>query len=509
MAKTKISEYDAIAANNTDVNSINIAEGCAPSGINNAIRQVMADLKDFQQGTKGDAFLGPVSSSSLTLSSLTANRVLYTNGSKVVATSDNMQFDGTTTTINALTVSGAFAANGGATLGDGSGDALTINSSAVSIPNGLNFDSNTLVIDATNNRVSVGTNNPVSARQFTVSNTSGNAYININGGTGTTASPAFTSLEFRGYLSNRTAVIQSYDQSSDTALSGGLLFYTNANMAADSPTERMRIDSSGNVGIGTSSPSVRLDISGSGRFIQAAGYGSSSDATVEIGGTDNGFVNNGATSSWRQKVAGDANGQSLRFEGFVRGTGWTQRMRIDSSGNLFVNATGFDGDRPNATGIAVLPVGDIKIRVATDTQPALQFYSPSGGGSAVGSVNAGASSTSYNTSSDYRLKENIAPMTDALAVVGQLKPCTYTWKADGSNGQGFIAHELQAVVPDCVTGEKDAVETYTDEDGVEQTRPKYQGIDTSFLVATLTAAIQEMKAIIDAQAERITALENK
>ena len=98
----------------------------------------------------------------------------------------------------------------------------------------------------------------------------------------------------------------------------------------------------------------------------------------------------------------------------------------------------------------------------------------------------------YNTSSDYRLKEDVAPMTGALATVAQLKPVTYKWKADGSDGQGFIAHELQAVVPECVTGEKDAV----DADG----NPVYQGIDTSFLVATLVARIQELKAIVDAQA---------
>jgi hypothetical protein len=80
-------------------------------------------------------------------------------------------------------------------------------------------------------------------------------------------------------------------------------------------------------------------------------------------------------------------------------------------------------------------------------------------------------------------------MTGALAKVAALKPCTYTWKSDGSAGQGFIAHELQEVVPDCVTGTKDAV----DADG----NPQYQGVDTSFLVATLVAAIQELKAEID------------
>ena len=92
-------------------------------------------------------------------------------------------------------------------------------------------------------------------------------------------------------------------------------------------------------------------------------------------------------------------------------------------------------------------------------------------------------------------------MIGALDKVALLKPCTYKWKVDGSDGQGFIAHELGEVVPGCVTGEKDEVNA----DG----SPKYQGIDTSFLVATLTAAIKELKAIIDTQATRITALEAK
>lgn len=110
----------------------------------------------------------------------------------------------------------------------------------------------------------------------------------------------------------------------------------------------------------------------------------------------------------------------------------------------------------------------------------------------------GTNSTTYGTSSDYRLKENIEPMNNALAKVAQLKPVTYTWKADGSAGQGFIAHELQAVVPDCVVGGKDAV----DADG----NPQYQNVDTSYLVATLTAAIQELKAELDATKAEVQAL---
>jgi hypothetical protein len=112
------------------------------------------------------------------------------------------------------------------------------------------------------------------------------------------------------------------------------------------------------------------------------------------------------------------------------------------------------------------------------------------GGADVGTISTNGSSTAYNTSSDYRLKNNISPMTGALAKVALLKPVTYKWNADGSNGEGFIAHELAEIVPDCVSGAKDAV----DADG----KPVYQGIDTSFLVATLTAAIQELKAEFDA-----------
>ena len=92
-------------------------------------------------------------------------------------------------------------------------------------------------------------------------------------------------------------------------------------------------------------------------------------------------------------------------------------------------------------------------------------------------------------------------MVGALATVAQLKPVTYNWKIDGSDGQGFIAHELQAVVPDCVSGEKDAVDA--------EGKPQYQGIDTSFLVATLTAAIQEQQTLIEALTARLTALEAK
>lgn len=118
-----------------------------------------------------------------------------------------------------------------------------------------------------------------------------------------------------------------------------------------------------------------------------------------------------------------------------------------------------------------------------------------------GYIYANGSATTYATASDYRLKENVKPMQGALNKVMQLKPVTYNWKVDGTSSQGFIAHELQSVVPECVVGKKDDVS----EDG----SIKPQGVDTSFLVATLTKAIQEQQEIINNLKLRLETLENK
>jgi hypothetical protein len=143
-------------------------------------------------------------------------------------------------------------------------------------------------------------------------------------------------------------------------------------------------------------------------------------------------------------------------------------------------------------GVVLTPTGGFTLtKTGTSASDQVIFYRGTAGSEVyVGTITTTGTATSYVTSSDYRLKNSVAPMTDALAKVAQLKPVTYKWNADGSDGEGFIAHELAEVVPQCVTGEKDAV----DADG----NPKYQGIDTSFLVATLTAAIQELKAEFDA-----------
>jgi hypothetical protein len=285
--------------------------------------------------------------------------------------------------------------------------------------------------------------------------------------------------------------------------------------------EAMRIDSSGNVGIGTTSPGFRLDVStGDGtvaKFLSTSATGLvRADATGAStrGGAFDAFQNGvlrgrvGVSGTWAGDTSSDFAVASEANVRFYSGGSGTESARITSGGNLLVGTTALPStlnggaafEAGAASGRTILQLG-----TTSTAQLALaRFYNPNG---SVGSIETNGSATAYVTSSDYRLKENIAPMTGALATVAQLKPCTYTWKFDGSAGQGFIAHELQEIVPDCVSGEKDAVETYTDEEGNEQTRIKPQGIDTSFLVATLTAAIQELKAELDAAKERIAALE--
>ena len=109
-----------------------------------------------------------------------------------------------------------------------------------------------------------------------------------------------------------------------------------------------------------------------------------------------------------------------------------------------------------------------------------------------GTIAISGAGVNYNTSSDYRLKSNVAPLSNAITKLKQIAPKTYTWISHPEVGtvHGFIAHELQAIVPQAVNGEKDEI----DADG----NPKYQGVDSSNLVPLLTAALQEAITRIEA-----------
>ena len=269
---------------------------------------------------------------------------------------------------------------------------------------------------------------------------------------------------------------------------GNLAFQTN------NGTTAVTIDTSQNVGVGSASSGNKFEVAGSGMFSGAV--------TTNTTGTHISYQSsNSQIGAWGPDTS--TNGTLVFFSARSNGVNGLERMRIDSSGNVIMGHTaydysvnGFGFGAGNAYSYFTRTSGfALGVNRKTTTGDLMAWwYNQSG----VGTVSTNGSSTSYNTTSDYRLKENITPMTGALATVSQLKPVTYRWKSTGKESQGFIAHELQAVVPDCVNGEKDAV----DEEG----NPVYQGVDTSFLVATLTAAIQELKAELDATKAEVQAL---
>ena len=357
-------------------------------------------------------------------------------------------------------------------------------------------------IDSSGN-VGIGTTSPASKLD-----------INTGGSTGTqdlitlsgldNASTKQTYATLRMGIENSTAGSEQGNLHLQTVESGTvrdriLLNGSGYQAFSNGGTERMRIDSSGNVGIGTSSPTNKLHVS------------SSSFETIKLQGTSTvsgiNFVNSAANNGY---IYYD-NGPNMLFY-----TNGSERARIASDGAFLIGKTTVDDTTEGfiyraSKYLNLVRDGGPPLNVTrlTDSGEVVQIRRIT---TQVGSISVTASNTAFNTSSDYRLKEDIAPMTGALAKVVALKPCTYKWKVDGSDGQGFIAHELDEVVPGCVTGEKDAVQeeqyevtpAVKDEEGntvteaVMGTRtvPKYQGIDTSFLVATLTAAIQEQQALI-------------
>ena len=245
-----------------------------------------------------------------------------------------------------------------------------------------------------------------------------------------------------------------------------------------------------------------------------AGYSATGTASTYIGsyagqtttGINNTFLGHTSgylvTSGTRNTIIGKYNGNQGGLD--IR-TSSNNIVLSDGDGNPFVRVTSFSFnyqtgsattvDASNPDGVSLVKyTGQGIVRVgntATGGRNVIEFYNGNGN---VGNVTTSGSSTAYNTSSDYRLKENVVDLTGATDRLKQLEPKRFNFIVDDTTTvDGFLAHEVQAVVPEAVTGTKDAV----DDDG----NPVYQGIDQSKLVPLLVATIQELEA-------RITALEN-
>jgi len=233
------------------------------------------------------------------------------------------------------------------------------------------------------------------------------------------------------------------------------------------------------VGIGTVSPVAPITIAGSSNSLSGIVF------APTAGGGNNWGLRNGYPSV--------SNG----YFTIVNETSSTVAVSIDTSNNLLAGGSSVrDGAKVSIDS----STNGISIYVIPNTSAVDFAIFRANSGTLCGAISRVGTTAAvvYTATSDYRLKENIAPISGALAKVSTLNPVTFTWKDGGGNADGFIAHEFAEVCPNGVIGEKNGV----DEDG----NPKYQAMDSSAAIPFLTAAIKELKAINDTQAETINAL---
>lgn len=347
MPKTKISEYSATANSNTDVGGINIDEGCAPSGINDAIRTMMAQLKNFQTGTGSDSFNGPVGSltastgafTTLTTSSTvthnggTANGVAYLNGSKVLTTGSALTFDGTNFTVTQSAWQfyvGATFAKVQNTTGTSASLVLADSTDSASIKNigssiaFLNSASEGMRLTSTG--LGIGTSSPFRK-------------LDVAGSQRLSSGSAGTFLEIVGASSNTSYLSQEafselrFNQS-DATSNSKITFYTNNGQ------ERMRLDSSGNLGLGVTPSAWQL----SGNFElglgRAVAFNSYQGSVVA-----NAYYNSG----WIYKTTNaaakyDLDAGAHKWFNAASGTAgnpisFTQALTLSAVGNLLLGGT--------------------------------------------------------------------------------------------------------------------------------------------------------------------------
>ena len=276
---------------------------------------------------------------------------------------------------------------------------------------------------------------------------------------------------------------------------------------------RFVVEAGGNVGIGTASPSAPVHIqtensetndSVTGLMITTLSTGTT---TTNFGGAiqfqaerNNGVNQNTGLIACQADVnSGSDISSGLRFSTGTAGV-LSEKMRLTYDGNLLLGGT-TDIDSSHIAIHHATGKNGISFQAPnTSAHMALQFYNSSGG--RIGYIQYSNTATTFSTSSDYRLKENVVTDWDATTRLKQLKPSRFNFIIDETNTlvDGFLAHEVSSIVPEAVTGVKDAV----DSDG----NPLYQGIDQSKLVPLLTKAIQEQQEQIEQLKTEIEALKS-
>jgi len=517
MAKTKISEFSATPANNTDIDSINIAEGCAPSGINDAIRELMAQLKDFQTGAVGDSFNGPVGTSTaaagafttlaasgaVTLSGGTASGVTYLNGSKVLTSGSALTFDGSKLTVSATSgETGLLTATGVSNYLSIKGD-----TGGTTIWNGIGTDTGVAWVGSVSNH-------SVSFRQ---NNTEGMRLTSTGLGIGT-SSPSSKLVVQQGSGSYQAIQILASNAGEDAgmrfqggggnafriqqpAASRGLFFYDETAAAT-----RLTIDSAGNLGLGVT-PSAWtgnrkvVAVGGTVAAINYAALYGENAYNCFTNGTNYLYQNTGHAGefnysvdtaggfSWKLAASGTA-GNAITFTQAMTLTAAsslcvgrtavystnTERLSVEATGNspaiLAINAAG--ATDYNYVSWNTATSGDNKfVGFFTEASPTLR-----------GSItyNRAGGLTTYNTTSDYRAKDISGPVTGSGALIDSIPVYMGTMKGATQERPMFIAHETPAYAH---TGTKDEV----DADG----NPVYQQMDASALIPVMWAEIQSLR----------------
>jgi hypothetical protein len=403
------------------------------------------------------------------------------------------------------------------------------------------------------------------------------------------------------------AQIQSgHDGTSDDE-KGDLIFKTNDGSDGASPTEVMRIDSDGDVGIGTNDPEARLSfgsfIPSDGQTIHTYHSGTTRSGLGIVSGQHRMFTSTSATlgfghvsttdgSTFTERMRIDSSGKvgigltnaadyyadqlvvnapseggitmvgptahenyimwadgtsgTEAYKGYIGyshatntlrfGANAAEAMRITNGGKILAGMTGVLGGFHNAStiqvtganqGISITSSGaGTQSPVAVWQQNSsgyLQYFTATSSNTKVGEIFTNGSSTSFGTSSDYRLKENVTDISDGITRVKQLAPKRFNFIADADTTvDGFLAHEAQTVVPEAVTGTKDAMTEevlYVDGDEIPEGKEvgdvktastiDPQGIDQSKLVPLLTAALQEAIAKIETLETKVAALEGE
>jgi hypothetical protein len=276
-------------------------------------------------------------------------------------------------------------------------------------------------------------------------------------------------------------------------------------------SEKVRIQSNGNVGIGTSSPDRLVHIQKG----DAGSAVSDANTALMVENSSHSIIQMASPNTVSNRICfGDpqnANAGRLTYDHnvdtFTIHVNGSERMRITSGGTIRINQT--SSDDPSGNGVVGVAIGTDYISCNGNQGNSAVFGRVGSDGSCVlfrrhtsnvGSISVNSTSTSYNENSDYRLKENVVDLDGAITRVKQLAPKRFNFIVDAETTvDGFLAHEAQAVVPESVTGTKDEV----DDDG----NPVYQGIDKSKLVPLLTAALQEAIAKIEMLETKVAALE--